>query len=67
VIADDALEAVHGADALVLVTEWPEYRAISPAQLKGMMSGNLVLDGRNTLDGESLKNAGFNYAGIGRR
>jgi UDPglucose 6-dehydrogenase len=67
VIADDALEAVRDADALVLVTEWPEYRAISPAQLKGMMSGHLVLDGRNTLDGESLKHAGFNYAGIGRR
>jgi hypothetical protein len=31
------------------------------------MSGNLVLDGRNMLDGESLKHAGFNYAGIGRR
>jgi UDPglucose 6-dehydrogenase len=67
VIADDALEAVRDADALVLVTEWPEYRAISPAQLKQRMSGNLVLDGRNTLDGESLKQAGFNYAGIGRR
>jgi UDPglucose 6-dehydrogenase len=67
VIADDALEAVRDADALVLVTEWPEYRAISPAQLKQRMSGNLVLDGRNTLDGESLKRAGFNYAGIGRR
>ncbi len=67
VIADDALEAVRGADAVVLVTEWPEYRAITPAQLKQLMSGNLVLDGRNTLDGESLKQAGFNYAGIGRR
>ena len=67
VIADDALEAVHDADALVLVTEWPEYRAISPAQLKQRMSGNVILDGRNTLDGESLKQADFNYAGIGRR
>jgi len=66
-IADDALEAVRGADALVLVTEWPEYRAITPAQLKQLMSGNVVLDGRNTLDGESLKHASFNYSGIGRR
>ncbi len=67
VIVDDALEAVRGADALVLVTEWPEYRAVTPVQLKSMMFGTLVLDGRNTLDGEAYKQHGFSYAGIGRR
>lgn len=66
-IVDDALEATRGADALVLVTEWPEYRAISPARLKSAMVGSLVLDGRNTLDGEAFKQNGFTYAGIGRR
>jgi UDPglucose 6-dehydrogenase len=67
VIVDDAVEVTRGADALVLVTEWPEYRAITPTQLKSMMVGTLVLDGRNTLDGEALKQHGFTYAGIGRR
>lgn len=67
VIASDALEAARGADALVLVTEWPEYRVITPTQLKSMMVGTLVLDGRNTLDSEALKQHGFTYAGIGRR
>jgi len=64
---DEALEAARGADALVLVTEWPEYRAVTPTQLKSVMVGSLVLDGRNTLDGEAFKQTGFSYAGIGRR
>ena len=63
----DALSATHGVDALVLVTEWPEYSAIEPSKLKILMRGNLVLDGRNTLNGESFKQLGFSYAGIGRR
>jgi UDPglucose 6-dehydrogenase len=67
VIVNDALEAARGADALVLVTEWPEYRVITPAQLKSVMVGSLVLDGRNTLDAEAYKKNGFSYAGIGRR
>jgi UDPglucose 6-dehydrogenase len=67
VIVDNAIEAALGADALILVTEWPEYRAITPAQLNSVMIGSLVLDGRNTLDSEALKQHGFSYAGIGRR
>jgi UDPglucose 6-dehydrogenase len=67
VICDDALGAAHDAEALVLVTEWPEYRAISVDQLLAVMPGRLVLDGRNALDGEAYKRAGFSYAGIGRR
>lgn len=66
-LVDDALEATQDAEALVLVTEWPQYRSIAPAQLKAVMAGHLVLDGRNTLDGEAFKEAGFSYAGIGRR
>jgi UDPglucose 6-dehydrogenase len=66
-IASDALEAARDADALVLVTEWPHYRAISPSQLKSVMRGCIVLDGRNTLEGESFKQLGFSYAGIGQR
>jgi UDPglucose 6-dehydrogenase len=67
VIVNEALEAARGADALVVVTEWPEYRAIAPEQLKSVMVGSLVLDGRNMLDGQAYKQHGFTYAGIGRR
>ena len=62
-----ALDAVRDAKALVLVTEWPEYKAIPAEQVKAAMPGRLVLDGRNTLDGEAYKREGFNYSGIGRR
>lgn len=67
VICDEAIETARDADALVLVTEWPEYRVIAAAQVKAMMPGRLVLDGRNTLNGEAYKREGFTYAGIGRR
>lgn len=66
-LTTDALEAARDADALILVTEWPHYRGISPSELKSAMRGRLVLDGRNWLEGESFKQLGFNYAGIGRR
>lgn len=66
-IASDALDAARDADALVLVTEWPHYRTILPSQLKSVMCGRVILDGRNTLEGASFKQLGFSYAGIGRR
>jgi UDPglucose 6-dehydrogenase len=62
-----ALDAVRDAEALVLVTEWPEYKAIPAEQVKAAMLEHLVLDGRNALDGEAYKREGFSYAGIGRR
>jgi UDPglucose 6-dehydrogenase len=67
VLRAQALDAVRDAEALVLVTEWPEYKAIPAAQVKAVMPGRLVLDGRNALDGEAYKREGFSYAGIGRR
>ncbi len=54
------------ADALVLVTEWNEFRALAPAQLKALMRGNVVVDLRNVFDPKALRNAGFAYHGIGR-
>ncbi|MDO9023586.1 UDP-glucose/GDP-mannose dehydrogenase family protein [Zwartia sp.] len=67
VIQDDALEAARNAEALVLVTEWLEYREILPTKIQAVMQGRLVLDGRNALQPEAFKAAGFTYAGIGRR
>jgi UDPglucose 6-dehydrogenase len=66
-ITGSALEAVEGADAVVLVTEWPEFRELDWAgEVKSRMRVPLVVDGRNFLDREQLVEAGFTYEGIGR-
>jgi UDPglucose 6-dehydrogenase len=66
-IADSALEAVDGADAVVLVTEWPEFRELDwTGEVKSRMRVPLVVDGRNFLDRDELVDAGFTYEGIGR-
>ena len=66
-VADSALEAVDGADAVVLVTEWPEFRELDWAgEVKSRLRTPVVIDGRNFLDREALVAAGFTYEGIGR-
>lgn len=62
----DMYEAVTGADALMLVTEWKEFRMPNIEMLKEKMNGSLILDGRNILDGEELQAAGFEYHCIGK-
>jgi UDPglucose 6-dehydrogenase len=64
--AATALEAAHGADALVLLTEWNEFRALSPEKLAAAMKGRVVLDLRNVWDPEAMRAAGFDYRSIGR-
>ena len=65
-ISDSALEAVDGADAAVLVTEWPEFAELDWAEVKRRMRVPLIVDGRNFLEREALIEAGFTYEGIGR-
>jgi len=66
-ICDSALEAIDGADAVVLVTEWPEFGELDwIGEIKARMRVPLVVDGRNFLDRERLVEAGFTYEGIGR-
>ena len=66
-IADSALEAIDGADAAVLVTEWPEFAELDwTGEVKSRMRVPLVVDGRNFLDRDELVKAGFTYEGIGR-
>jgi UDPglucose 6-dehydrogenase len=65
-ISDSALEALDGADAAVLVTEWPEFAELDWAEVKRRMRVPLIVDGRNYLDREGLIEAGFTYEGIGR-
>lgn len=62
---EDSHHATLGADALMLVTEWKEYRNPNWKQLKFNMNTPLILDGRNIYDGKSLMSMGFNYSGIG--
>jgi UDPglucose 6-dehydrogenase len=64
--AANMLDAARGADALMLLTEWNEFRAVAPAKLKAAMGGDLLLDCRNVWDPVSMQEAGFRYKGIGR-
>jgi UDPglucose 6-dehydrogenase len=62
-----ALEALDGADAAVLVTEWPEFAALDWAAAAERMARPLLIDGRNFLDPSLPRSAGFEYEGIGRQ
>jgi UDPglucose 6-dehydrogenase len=62
----DMYDAVLDADALLLLTEWKEFRLPNPETLKGTMRGHLILDGRNILDGNELQQEGFEYHCIGK-
>ncbi len=66
-LADTAMEAVQEADAVVLVTEWPQCTDLDWDAVAAAMRGNVVIDGRNALDGEAVRAAGLLYEGIGRR
>ncbi|MDX6671010.1 MAG: UDPglucose 6-dehydrogenase [Solirubrobacteraceae bacterium] len=65
--ADSALDAVGGADAVVLVTEWPEFRELDWIAVREAMQGDLILDGRNALEPAAVRDAGLTYEGVGRR
>jgi UDPglucose 6-dehydrogenase len=65
--AADVAGALTGADAMVLVTEWNEFRSLAPAKLLTLMRGKIVVDLRNVLDPVAMQEAGFAYHGIGRK
>jgi UDPglucose 6-dehydrogenase len=65
-VAESALEALTGADAAVIVTEWPEVSELDWAAAGERMRGRVVIDGRNVLDPEEMRALGFAYEGIGR-
>jgi UDPglucose 6-dehydrogenase len=66
VYCQDAMDAAAGADALVVITEWNEFRALSPARLAGAMRGRVLVDLRNVYDPVAMQQGGFAYHGIGR-
>ncbi|MBE6483225.1 MAG: UDP-glucose/GDP-mannose dehydrogenase family protein [Actinomycetaceae bacterium] len=66
-VAIDATTAITGADAVLLATEWKEFSELDPQALAPLARGKVVLDGRNALDAQKWKDAGWTYRGIGRR
>lgn len=66
-LVKDAYEALEGADALVLVTEWREYQSPDFQRVKSLLKQPVLIDGRNIWSTYALKNQGFSYDGIGVR
>ena len=66
VFCRDAMDAAHGADALVVVTEWNEFRALSPQRLREAMRGAVLVDLRNIYEPAAMRAAGFSYHSVGR-
>jgi UDPglucose 6-dehydrogenase len=65
-LSDSVEKALEGADAAILVTEWPEFADLDWRALAGRMAHPLIVDGRNFLDPAAMRAAGFTYEGIGR-
>ena len=65
-VREDLYAAAEGAHCLVVCTNWPEYRAIDLARLKGLMSVPVMVDGRNMFEPEVMRQAGFTYVPTGR-
>jgi len=61
----DAYEAAKGADAVLLLTEWDEFRKIDWERLGGLVERSLIIDGRNALSADEVTSHGFHYVGIG--
>jgi len=59
-------EVVDGSDAVVLVTEWPQFSALDLREVAARMRGNLIVDGRNFFDPDAVEAAGLTYEGVGR-
>ena len=65
--AADVEETLRGAELVLVLTEWPEYVALDPVAVAGLVADRRVLDGRNCLDAEKWRAAGWTYRALGRR
>jgi UDPglucose 6-dehydrogenase len=65
-LASSAVEACRDADVLAVLTEWPEFAEVNMTEVSSAMKSKAVVDGRNVLDPEKWKSAGFTYRGVGR-
>ena len=64
--ADSAVEACQGADLVLHLTEWQEFREMDPAVLSPVVARKHIIDGRNALDAQRWRDAGWTYAAPGR-
>lgn len=62
----DPYEALQGADAMLLVTEWKVFKELEISKVKKLMRRHIIVDGRNVFDPEKIKKAGFKYSSMGR-
>ena len=65
-VETDAERLADGCDALVLITDWQQFRQLDYAKMASLMNNPVLIDGRNFLDREQLIQAGFRYVGVGR-
>jgi UDPglucose 6-dehydrogenase len=66
-VVDEPLLAAKDADALVVLTEWPEFRTLDWTAVAGSLTRRVVVDTRNLLDPDVLRRAGISWVGVGRR
>ena len=62
----DAYKTAEGADALLLVTEWEEFRTLDLERIKRLMRRPVIVDGRNLYNPDTMRDLGFVYRGVGR-
>jgi UDPglucose 6-dehydrogenase len=65
-LCEDAYEAASGVDAVVICTEWNEFKQLNLGRLKQSMRQPIIVDGRNIYDPKMVERAGFHYRGMGR-
>jgi UDPglucose 6-dehydrogenase len=63
---EDEYAAVTGADALIFMTEWNQFRALNMERVRGLMHAPRIADLRNIYEPEAMRELGFDYIGVGR-
>ena len=63
---DDAYAVAKNSDALIIITEWPEFKSLDYDRIKNLMKKPILIDAKNMLDMQSMITIGFSYYGIGR-
>ena len=64
--AEDEYDAIRGADVLVIITEWNQFRALDMERVKGLLKTPKIADLRNIYEPDDMRELGFEYVGVGR-
>ena len=64
--AKDSYDLAKGADALMVMTPWNEFKQLDMAKIKALMNQSILIDGRNLYEPQTMRDLGFTYRGIGR-